>query len=720
MQASLSHYRIVEQIGAGGMGVVFRAHDELLDRDIALKILSPMRALDPSAHKRFHKEALTLSKVNHPNIATVHEFGSAEGSDFLIEEFIEGRSLDVILARGPLPEKQVIDFGCQLADGLAAAHERGVIHCDLKPSNIRVTPDGRLKILDFGLAHILRREMGPELVTETLSDIATLAGTLPYMAPEQLQAQPLDGRTDIWAAGCVLYEMATASRPFTSSGPALADAITHSSPAPMSKSGRHISAALEDIVLKCLEKDPDNRYHSAKQIAVELRRSADAPRVMAVRLGLTRHIVGLGLVLAILVALGMELQPWTSWKTLATGIGKFNSSRTPAPHELYLGGLKQLERWDKSGNLDSAIHSFQQAVQRDPAFALGYSALGEAYWAKYRLERHPEWLDEAERNSRRAAELNQKLPAVYVTLARVHNGRGYYNLALQEVQQALDLEPHDPDALLAQAAVYAGMGRLEEAESAYKKAAALRPQLWIGYYELGVFYFRLQKYESAAAQFERVLQLTPDNAIAHATLGGMLQLLGNNPEAELHLKRSIELQGSYVAYANLGALYYGQRRWADAAAMTKKALEINASDWSAWSNLGLAYEWLGQSEDAQNAFRKELALLEEAAKISPDNPEIQVALGVLYSRERLRDKAVPHIEAALTRSPEDPAILVSAAEAYDRLGDRARAIDLVCGALAKGWTLAQLQDDPGQQSLLRDPRFHQKARQLNRVRNPAP
>ena len=168
MQATLSHYRILEQIGAGGMGVVFRAHDERLDRDVALKVLPPGTVVEKSARQRFHQEALALSKLNHPNIATVHDFDTQDGTDFLVEELIEGLSLDAMLASGPLSEKEIIHLGSQLAEGLAVAHEHGVIHRDLKPGNVRVTPDARLKILDFGLAMILRGELSSTAETESL------------------------------------------------------------------------------------------------------------------------------------------------------------------------------------------------------------------------------------------------------------------------------------------------------------------------------------------------------------------------------------------------------------------------------------------------------------------------------------------------------------------------------------------------------------------------
>ena len=718
MQATLSHYRVLEQIGAGGMGVVYRAHDERLDRDVALKVLPPGTVVDASARKRFHKEALALSKLNHPNIATVHDFDTQEGADFLVEELIEGLSLDTMLMHGPLAEKEIINLGSQLAEGLAAAHEHSVIHRDLKPGNIRVTPDARLKILDFGLAMILHGEVISDAVTESLSETKACVGTLPYMAPEQLLGGKLDARTDIWATGCILYEMATGRRPFLGSGPALTEAILHQPPPALGKLNPKISAALGAVIRKCLDKDPQKRYISAREIAVDLRRTASAPPRRRLRWRQWSAALAVTAAVAAVVAIGMRQELSLRRSSSVEPPTAVSPERQTAPHESYLAGMRYLERWDKPANLESAIGLFQQAVQADPNFALGFSALAEAHWAKYRLEHDSQWIDEAEKDCKRAAELNQQLPAVYVTLARVHNGKGQYNLALQEVQRALKLEPLNADALLSEAAVYASMGQEDKAESTYQKAAALRPQNWDGYYELGVFYYRQRRYPDAAAEFESVLKITPDNAMAHATLGGMMQLLHQDEAAEQHLKRSLELQPSYAAYTNLGALYYRERRWAESVAMTRKAVEMNANDWRAWSNLGLAYEWLNRSADADEAYRHELSRLEEIVKVSADDAEVQAELGLLYSKRKLREKALPRIAAAMALSPEDPGVLVSASEVYENLGDRDRALELVKEALAKGWPLADLENDPGQRNLLLDSRFREAAQHSKNNSNP--
>ena len=219
---NLSHYRIVEQIGAGGMGVVFLAHDQQLERDVAIKILPPGTLADEAARKRFRQEALSLAKLNHPNIATIHDFDTADQTDFLVTEYIAGESLDKKLASGALPSKEVVRLGLQLAEGLAAAHARGIIHRDLKPANLRLTTDGRLKILDFGLAQFAHPE-GDLAVTASLTSSQQITGTLPYMSPEQLRGEPSDRRTDIWAAGAVLYELATGKAPLSGNARTHAD-----------------------------------------------------------------------------------------------------------------------------------------------------------------------------------------------------------------------------------------------------------------------------------------------------------------------------------------------------------------------------------------------------------------------------------------------------------------------------------------------------------------
>jgi serine/threonine protein kinase/tetratricopeptide (TPR) repeat protein len=266
----LSHYRIEEKIGAGGMGVVYRAHDEQLDRDVAIKVLPSGSLADETTQKRFRKEALSLARLNHPNVATVHEFGSQDGINFLVTEYISGVTLNARLAAGPLPAAEVFRLGLQLAQGLAAAHQQGIVHRDLKPENLRLTRDGRLKILDFGLAQFMPQASDLGLaVTVTKSQETT--GTLPYMAPEQLRGEGADARCDVWSAGAVLYEMATGRRPFAqTNAPLLIDAILNRPFEPASRINSEVPPVLDEVIRKALAKDPSQRYRTGGELAVGL------------------------------------------------------------------------------------------------------------------------------------------------------------------------------------------------------------------------------------------------------------------------------------------------------------------------------------------------------------------------------------------------------------------------------------------------------------------
>jgi TolB-like protein/predicted Ser/Thr protein kinase len=305
----LGHYRVTTKLGAGGMGEVYRARDEHLDRDVALKVLPAGTLGDDAARRRFRREAEALSRLNHAHIATVHDFDSCDGIDFLVMEYVPGQTLSERIAAGPLPEKEMVALGAGVAAALEEAHERGVVHRDLKPANIIVTPKGRVKVLDFGLAQLSGTAADVEQTT-TRSD-SGFEGTLPYMAPEQVRGESIDARTDIYALGVVLYEMATGRRPFddTQNG-RLTDAILHAPVTPPTELQPRVNPELERITLKCLERDPESRYQSAKEVAIDLRRLG-SPTTIAhtpapVRARVSRTQIALGLaVLAVAITAGV-------------------------------------------------------------------------------------------------------------------------------------------------------------------------------------------------------------------------------------------------------------------------------------------------------------------------------------------------------------------------------------------------------------------------------
>jgi TolB-like protein len=270
----LGHYRIAEKIGAGGMGEVYRAHDDRLDRDVAVKVLPEELAANPERLARFEREAKAVAQLAHPNILAIHDFGAESGITFAVMELLEGQSLREVLSTTALTQRKAVEFARSIADGLAAAHDKGIIHRDLKPENVFLTKDGQIKILDFGLAKtsLPEGDLGSATPTEELQTRpGGLLGTVPYMAPEQVQGEPVDGRSDIFALGVVLYEMLTGRRPFGgSTAVETAAAILKEDPEPMSSVLPGVSPTLADVVSTCLEKRPEDRFSSARDLSLTL------------------------------------------------------------------------------------------------------------------------------------------------------------------------------------------------------------------------------------------------------------------------------------------------------------------------------------------------------------------------------------------------------------------------------------------------------------------
>src|SRR5580700_1688440 len=273
---TLGRYRIVERLGEGGMGVVFRAEDPRLERDVALKVLKQDALHDEDSKRRFRLEACALSRLLHPNIATLFDFDSDSGVDFLVLEFVPGESLARTMANGPLPENRARAIALDVAEALQSAHEKGIVHRDLKPGNIVITPRGRAKVLDFGLARVMPEAAG---VTQSASITgpSALVGTVPYMSPEQVRDGRADARSDLYALGALLFEMTTGRRPFGGDNVlSLLYQIAHE-PAPFLRVVRPgLSAELEAVVARCLEKAPLRRFSDAGALLRALRGESSA------------------------------------------------------------------------------------------------------------------------------------------------------------------------------------------------------------------------------------------------------------------------------------------------------------------------------------------------------------------------------------------------------------------------------------------------------------
>ena len=520
----LGHYRLVERIGAGGMGEVYRARDEHLNRDVAVKVLPPSSTRDEAARGRLRKEALALSRLNHPNVATVHDFDTQDGIDFLVMELVEGAPVER-LPDGHRPETQVLGLAVQLTEGLAAAHERGVVHRDLKPANLRLTPSGQLKILDFGLA-ALAASSSDAATTMTAADAGTVSGTLPYMAPEQLQGGRPDARTDIYAAGVVLYEMLSGRRPFTSTTPAalMGDILYREAP-PLRAARPDISAGLDSVITRCLEKDPGRRYPSARALLSDLRLCATGAALAVPatlpgrkRRGWIKPALGLAAAAAA-IAMGLGVWAWLDrpamafenrdWLVIAdfenlTGDAVFDKAldtalRVSIEQSRYVNVVPRqritdaLLRMKKPGGDRLDVALAREVAQREgfrAVLAPVISGIGGAYALSATLE-NPSTGASVKSAIVQAAKKEEVLPALDSLVRDVRRGLGESMSALSPRSKPLS-------------------------KVTTSSLEALRQ------YSLAIDKHRASQFDEARVYYENALRIDPAFASAQASLGMLL------------------------------------------------------------------------------------------------------------------------------------------------------------------------------------------------------
>ncbi len=622
------------------MGVVYRAHDQQLDRDIALKVLPPGLLADEPARKRFRNEALALAKLNHPCIETIHDFGSEAGVDFLVMELVHGVPLSQKLRDGPLDERQTRRLGAQLAEGLAAAHAQGVIHRDLKPSNLHVTPDGRLKILDFGLAKLFHPEQEIDQ-TQSIDDTHSVSGTLPYMSPEQLRAEAVDARADIFGAGAVLYEMATAQRPFPENQPTrLIDAILHSSPQPLSSRGSTVSASLESIIFKALEKEPARRYQSARELLVALESTGIAAEPPARKEWKAAGVAALVLVLVVGAVIGLNLGKLRDRLASRLNPGKTRvqpgGPAIPARRSVAVLGFK-----NTSGRAEAAWLSTGLSEMLTTELGTGerIRTVAEENVARAKLDLSLSDADSLAKDTLTRVRNNLGTDYVvlgsFVDLGKDAGGQVRVDMRLQDAQtgetigivsetgresELFDLVSRAGQDLRNKL----GVGNISEAEAGSVRAAISTNPDASRLYAEGLQKLRVFDALGARDLLEKAVAADPSYALAHSALSAAWSSLGYDAKAAEEAKRAFDLSGSLPREEHLsieGRYYEATKNW-------PKAVEVYRTLWMfAPDNLDYGLR-LAQVQASGSMAKDALATVDALRKLPPpasDDPRIDLA-----------------------------------------------------------------------------------------------
>ena len=749
---TLGHYRIEEKVGAGGMGEVYRAQDLHLSRSVAIKVLPHGTLADEQARRRFRKEAEALSKLNHPNIQIVHDFNTQDGLDYLVSEFVPGPTLAEKLANGPLLEKEILGLGMQMAAALEEAHLQGVVHRDLKPGNIKVTPAGQLKVLDFGLAKQLSRvwEAAP---TQSATETHTITGTLPYMAPEQLRDENVDHRSDIWAAGVVWYEMATGRRPFDARlSTALAADIQHKAITPPSQLNTGISARLEDLILKCLEKDPKNRYQSAKELYVDftrLQRAMDSERSPSQPVPTLRARRGSVDSLAVLPFRNTSGDPETEY--LSEGVTESIINilsqipkvrvvprstvfryRDPEMDPLWAGRDlnvravvvgRILHRADelvvKCELIDVANQAQLWGGQYSRRFEDIFSVedqIAREICEKLRLQ----LTREVNKRMARRPTVNSEAYKLYL------QGRHYWTKRTEEAmrkglrcfQQAIEVDPAYSLAYVGLGDSYSMMGfygalppeeAFPKAKAAARKALEIDPRLPEAFASLAyaIFYYEWD-WPVAEENFRRAIELSPNYPVARQWLGNALVAIGRTENGIAEITRALELDPlSSIINSAVGWVHMFARQYEAASAQFHKTLEMDPECMT-------AHLWLGQVWEHQGQLSEAISAGERAVAVSGRSPTCLASWGhslALAGRTtEARDVLNELYETARSRyvSAHDFATL------HLSLGEKDAALGMLDRAFReRAREMAMIGVEPRLDPLRSDPRFQDLLQRMN-------
>jgi serine/threonine protein kinase/tetratricopeptide (TPR) repeat protein len=664
---TVQHYRILERLGAGGMGEVYLAEDVRLGRSVAMKFLPPGLKADPESRARLLNEARAASMLNHPNIAVTYDIGDYGGTDFIVMEYVPGELLSARVAKGALPIREAVDIGRQMADALDEAHSHGIIHRDIKSANLIRTERGLVKVLDFGLAKFVSAP-GAEVTRMQMTTAGMVIGTVSYMAPEQALGRPVDHRADLFSLGVVLFEMVTGRMPFEGASPTeIIDRILHQVPPPVSRYVTGVPASLDVLVARTLEKEPAFRYQSARELLDDLKDVAaeldGVARSPTARIAVAASVPGIEKSVAVMTFANITREPADDW--IGTGIAETLSSDLKNVHGLSI--IARARVYDALRNLSTDAH-LNDSLAIDIGRRLGatwvvvggFQRMGPVVRITANL------VEVASGTARRTVKVDGRIDDIF----------GLQDKIVFELTQGLNvvlrgsevagIERRETRSVEAYELYARGMMNLRQATrdsidrsiSAFEEATRQDPEYALAWAALGGAYglkggfLSIPELQHRAIQTEqRALALDPELADAHMWLGSALLGLERIDEAIVAIREAlrIEPQNGQAHQGLARAFWVGKGDFPSAIPEFEKAIELNPEAGYSYLQLALLLAYEGQYDRAIDVCRRAIDLQEQYIS---GNAGLQIVgaharLGYVYYLTGRHDDALREYEREL-------------------------------------------------------------------------